>query len=223
MGIIIDITGRRFARLTVVAMAEERVHGRIAWHCRCDCGRELIVSGNALQANNTRSCGCYKLDTTGARRRTHGKSRTPEYKNWCAMKARCYDTNNQDYGHYGGRGIRVCERWKDSFENFLADMGTRPHPRSTIERKDPNKDYSPANCQWASQKQQTRNKRTSRMLTVDGQTKCIGEWAEQYGVRQHLIAQRIRQGWPEDAAVKTAPLKRWNRMRHDNYKQGIKV
>jgi hypothetical protein len=126
------------------------------------------------------------------------------------MKSRCENPNNQDFALYGGRGISVCDRWRHSFEAFLADMGKRPFPRATIERKDTNGNYEPLNCVWAAQKTQTRNKRANRLVTINGVTKCLGEWCEAYGRDYRLVHHRIKTGWAPEAALSTPKQTKWS-------------
>lgn len=209
---IIDLVGKRFERLTVLGMSPKRsAHGKVQWVCECDCGQKLTVPGNALNRGNTRSCGCLKVEKIAALNRTHGASRSPTYTTWCTMKDRCYNPNNKKYADYGGRGITVCDRWIGSYEHFVADMGERPFRGAEIDRKENNGNYEPGNCRWATRSQQTRNKRTTRWITVDGVTKSLAEWSEETGVGQRLIWKRISNGWTAGEAVKTPPLKTWSR------------
>lgn len=206
-----DLTGTTFGRLTAVCVAKDRLHERLAWECICGCGRKLTVTQNALQRGNTKSCGCLKLEMIGARRLTHGMSRTPEYNSWSAMKDRCGNPNNQDYANYGGRGIVVCERWAGSFENFLADMGHRPFPRATIEREDVNGNYEPGNCRWASQKEQTNNKRNNVLLTLNGTTKTVAEWVVSSGLTRTTIEGRLQRGWTIAESLTLPKSHKWSR------------
>lgn len=134
-------------------------------------------------------------------KRSHGRSRTPEYVTWSNMISRCEYTNRRDFKHYGGRGIRVCQRWRSSFEAFLEDMGYRPFPRASLDRINQDGDYCKENCRWATQKEQSRNRKNNVLVTVDGITKTMGEWAEINGVDQRLIRQRLLAGWPPQMAV----------------------
>lgn len=219
MGKIIDITGQKFNRLTAIKMIGLVSLGKdgskkASWLCRCDCGKELAVTSNALRKNNTKSCGCLKTETV-RRPRTHGLSRTPEYVTWTNMISRCEYENRPDFEHYGGRGIRVCERWRGSFQAFVDDMGKRPFPRATLERIRVDEDYEPGNCRWASQKEQTRNKRTSFLVTINGETKTVSEWAEMYGLNQRLVRERLIRGWPPEEAVSPPMRSRWSTRRGD--------
>lgn len=158
-----ELTGQRFGRL--VATEFILAKPKSAWICKCDCGGEAIVTTAKLRAGLTRSCGCFQREDLGNRRRTHGMRRTPEYACWCHLKARCLNPRNPAYASYGGRGITVCDRWKDSFENFLADMGPKPHPNLTLDRINNDGPYSPDNCRWTSYAVQLNNRRPSVQRT----------------------------------------------------------
>lgn len=149
MGALIDISGQRFSRLIVV----KRTNGK--WECKCDCGKTAYASGPNIRSGRQRSCGC--LDSE--RKLIHGKSNSTEYQSWKAMKNRCYRKSFKQYADYGGRGIRVCERWVNSFENFLADMGEKPSEKHTLDRIDINSDYEPSNCRWVDYSEQIINQR----------------------------------------------------------------
>jgi hypothetical protein len=167
--LFIDITGHRYARLTVIQKLNRDKRGYFLWLCRCDCGNEITAGANALRSGNTKSCGCFRLERLsewGKANRTHGESlrgskdRKPsrEYRAWCGMRERCRNPNNKDFAKYGGRGLTVCERWDSSYETFLADMGRCP-PGKSLDRIDNDAGYSPVNCRWATLSEQNKNRR----------------------------------------------------------------
>jgi hypothetical protein len=151
MAVVKDITGLRFGRLTVIRRkgSERRA---ATWLCRCDCGGKTIVNGTKLRLGRVRSCGCYARQI-GLANATHGHLRhyrpTTEYSAWRAMISRCYRPGFANFWSYGGKGIRVCKRWRVSFAAFLADMGPKPEPHMFLCRIDKNGDYKPDNCEWS--------------------------------------------------------------------------
>jgi hypothetical protein len=154
---LVNLTGRIFGDLTVIERAG-RLGNSAAWRIQCKCGTVKIVRSNNLLSGSTLGCGKHKK---GSRLR-HGMKGTPEYEAWCNMKARCYNPNYDFYVDYGGRGIKVCERWLHSFENFFADMGKRPNADYSIDREDVDGDYEPGNCRWADRPTQSQNRRMRR-------------------------------------------------------------
>ncbi len=158
-----DLSGRIFGRLKAI----ERVDSPAGpvWRCSCECGKESKARASSLTRGKSRSCGCLLSDTAKKTMTTHGMSDSRIYKLWCGMIARCSNPKTKQYADYGGRGIRVCDRWK-AFENFLADIGERPSPKHSLDRH-PNNDgnYEPTNCRWATRKEQSANRR--KMARID--------------------------------------------------------
>lgn len=193
--------GTRFSRLLVIGEPFKQ-DGRFRVLCRCDCGNELVVRCLSLVNQNTSSCGCLHKEGVAALNRKHGMSKTPTYVTYLNMVNRCTDTGNKKYADYGGRGIMVCERWRESFENFLADMGQRP-ANGTLERINLDGHYESANCKWATWKEQQNNKRSNRILEHDGQVLTTQQWAEITGLSRSVISHRLRRGWTVAQALTT--------------------
>lgn len=196
----IDITGQRFGRLVVMAYAKTigtRRHRVAMWQCRCICGNETEVRGNDLRAGKTQSCGCLGIEKARASRYKHGKKGTVIYKTWQDMKARCQNEHTKCYDAYGGRGIKVCERWQ-KFENFFEDMGKKPRGL-TLERINNDGNYEPENCRWATRAEQNRNTRFSRNITYQNKRQCLKDWAVELGVNYNTLYYRINKYPPEIA------------------------
>jgi hypothetical protein len=198
----IDETGKRYGRLLVLDRFGT-TGTRATWRCQCDCGKIVIVGGQYLRSARTVSCGCKKAEAVGNRQRKHGLYRTPEWRIWCGLRNRCNNLNNRSYPDYGGSGIYVCQRWMESFTNFLDDMGPRPSSKHTVDRY-PDKDgpYAPSNCRWATMREQNRNRKSNRLITINGVTKLLIEWIEESGKSKRLVSNRIsRGGWPIERAL----------------------
>jgi len=192
IGQYIDIKGKKFGRLFVQEVY--CLNKSYYWKCLCDCGNIVIVHGNKLRSGKTKSCGCI----TKAK---NGLSKSPEYRSWKPMIQRCYDTKARSYKNYGARGIKVCDRWKESFFNFLEDMGNRPQGKS-LDRIDPLGDYEPKNCRWATSKEQGNNKRNNLILEAFGRKQTLQQWADEYNMTWSLLRQRImRENWTVEKAL----------------------
>ncbi len=196
------MTGRRFGFLVVTGRAPNDACGAVRWFVSCDCGTEKSVQGAALRSGVTISCGPSHSKVRHGHARDHAQ--TPEYVSWQSMIRRCYNPEVGQYPRYGGRGIRVCARWLVSFESFLADMGERP-ANKTLDRIDNDGDYEPGNCRWATEKEQSRNRSTSKRVVVDGVSMSLAECAEKFGISRHLLWGRLKRGWAVERAVSDAP------------------
>ncbi len=161
----IDLIGQRFGRLIVLGRSAKKVPNHSVWDCRCDCGNETAALSNNLRRGLTASCGCGVADACCRTMLRHGLARkgqiAPEHRIWRGIIERCTNPNSTSYEYYGARGIRICERWM-TFENFYADMGPRPSPELSIDRKDVNGHYEPGNCRWATPLEQRHNRRDSK-------------------------------------------------------------
>lgn len=200
---IIDLTGKRFGKLTVLQKLDS-VNGFIMWKCICDCGKIVSVSGNNLRSEHTKSCGCLTREVAAIRQTKHGMGRTKTYNTWIQMKTRCNNPHSKEYNNYGGRGIKVCNRWAD-FNMFLQDMGDVPNGMS-LDRINVNGNYEPDNCRWATIKEQQNNKRNNRVFTYKGETHTIAEWSERLNMNFKTLHQRlVRNNWPVEKAL-TIPV-----------------
>ena len=216
MGHFIDLTWQKFGRLTAVGRVENDKLGSTRWLCQCSCGSSFIVvySGN-LRRNNTRSCGCLRKDVAAKNcqlKSIHSHARrgyrSKTYITWEQMRQRCNDSNASNYKNYGGRGIKVYQRWR-SFENFLEDMGERP-PGLTLDRIDNNGDYCKENCKWSTRKEQMRNFRNNRLITINGIAKCLAEHCEDRKLNYKTIHNRLQLGWTTEEAFELIPRKKKN-------------
>jgi hypothetical protein len=200
----VDLTDMKFGRLTVIERSATRRRHVSEWTCRCDCGKTLNVPTDKLNSGNTKSCGCLQRDKARARLRTHGACETPEYRVWRSMRERC---RLRPHPRYGGRGINVCDRWFNSFADFIADIGPRPTPKHTLERINGEGHYEPSNCKWATWIEQNNNKSGIRKVTINGQADTIANWCRRLGINRDTVSNRIHNlGWSYEDAL-TKPVK----------------
>ena len=201
-----NLEGRRFTRLLVLSFSHKNERGELFWNCRCDCGTEKVVKAGTMRRGHALSCGCYHKEAVTL----HGMTGTPTFGTWRSMLERCSNPRLKVYRIYGARGISVCQRWRHSFANFLADMGNRPSGTS-LDRIDVNGNYEPSNCRWATSKQQQRNRRDRRTLTHEGVTMSLYDWADRTGIPAKVIGYRVGSGWPIDRALSLPIMKRGKR------------
>jgi hypothetical protein len=234
---LIDISGQTFGRLTVISKhTEPSKNGGSLWSCLCSCGASVIVNASNLRNGSTQSCGCLAVEWSSkmgadkgfiARRSTtiqkHGHKRksraSVEYKTWLAMKRRCYAQKCKDFPNWGGRGIIVCDRWKFSFENFLADMGLRPEGQYSIDRIDPNGNYEPSNCRWATPVEQgAEHCRSNIPVVVDGiEYPSLKAACRSYGVPFSRTHSRFSSGYSVDEAIKARPYNLSRKRTRESY------
>lgn len=194
--------GEKFGRLTIVSTIVSRKHGARYVLCRCDCGKQRPFAIYQLKTGSVRSCGCLRRDSLLRRNTTHGKSHLVEYSIWAAMIQRCTNPRDKEYPLYGGRGIGVCERWLTNFEAFFEDMGIRS-PDGELDRINNDRSYEPGNCRWASRRQQALNTRANRLLSYNGKTQTMLEWATTAGLNYQTLSTRLNLGWSVARALET--------------------
>ena len=211
MSKLLDLTGQRFGRLTVLSRAEDYISPKgkksSRWLCQCDCGNIKVILGSALKNRRTRSCGCIAKEKIGNYKRTHGKYQTRIYKTWRGMKDRCLNTKHNRYPRYGGRGISICEEWLhfESFYEWAMAHGYRDG--LSIDRINVNGNYEPSNCRWITIKKQANNKGNSRYLTFNGETHTMAEWSEITGINYDTIRNRLNSGWTTEQVLTTKQKK----------------
>ena len=198
----------RVGKLTVIAEAD-RTQGHTQFVCKCDCGTEKLVRGDHLRNAKIKSCGCLRRRT----KRGYVAARKSEYWIWLGIKQRCTNPSATSFHKYGGRGISICDRWANSFDAFLEDMGPRPTPNHSVDRIDNSGNYEPGNCRWADIKTQARNTRYNRIIEFDGQRQCIAYWADQIGAKPNTLVTRLRSGWSVEKTLRTPIAPRRSRLK----------
>jgi len=195
MGRVIDLTGRTFERWTVTGLSHQ-VGKMLYWHCVCECGTKRAVFGGDLKRGGSLSCGCLKRELSSERLATHRMTNHPAYNTWKHMKSRCADPLNDSYYLYGGRGVKLCSRWQ-SFEKFWQDMGPTWVAGTSIDRINPNGNYTPKNCRWSTPLEQAGNRRTRRLINTPDGKMSVTVAAKLFGIDARAVFSRIRYGWPE--------------------------
>lgn len=200
-----QLIGATRHNLTALGLSDVRKDGgRQMLRCRCKCGTETLVRPYRFAKGDAWSCGCHASERAAARNYRHGSRDTPEYRVWTGMIGRCHNPKNKSFPRYGGRGIAVCDRWRDSFQDFLRDVGPRPSPSHSIDRIDNSRGYEPGNCRWATARTQTNNRGVTLLVTLDGETRPLAEWCEARGLNYYTVWSRISQrGWSPEAALST--------------------
>lgn len=200
MGIFIDLTGKKYNKLTVLKRVKDKNKATM-WLCKCDCGKKTIVSAGNLKNNHTTSCGCYAIQ----KKKNKMQKQNPMYKHglyntrinriWNSMKKRCYLKTHQAYNNYGGRGILVCDEWlnkENGFINFYNwSMKNGYKDDLSIDRINVNGNYEPNNCRWATREEQQNNKRNNRIIKYNGEEKTLTEWSKIYGINYNTLISRL--------------------------------
>lgn len=188
----LDITGKKYGKLTVSHFSHISKYGKSMWVCECSCGNKRNIQGSSLINGLSTSCGCNRINLLVKRSKTHGKSRTKEHNIWKSMRMRCLNPKDSSYSGYGGRGIKVCKRWL-KFENFYEDMGNNP-PGTSLDRKNNNKGYSKSNCRWATIFEQNNNRRSSIFIEYKGERMTIAQWSNKLKINYHKLRYWIKKG-----------------------------
>lgn len=187
-----NILNEKFGKLTALKLSH--ISKSAFWECLCECGKYCIIAGYRLRNGTTKSCGCIVSTQKGM-------SKSASYRSWRSMIQRCYDEKVSHYKRYGAKGIKVCDEWKNSFQNFLEDMGERPKGK-TLDRIDPNGNYETDNCRWCTPKQQGNNKNTNFFIECFNKTQTLTEWADEYSIKWSTLRKRILGlKWPIEKAL----------------------
>lgn len=197
----IDLAGKAFGRLKVIKRIGSDNHGQICWECKCVCGNIVIAKSYSLRKGRKKSCGCLRKEISGKRVLTHGMSKTPEYKAWRNMRDRCYNANDDSFQYYGGRGITVCDEWKNDFMAFFNYIGKKPSPKHSLDRINNDGNYEPGNVRWALPNKQQSNTRYNRKIKLHGITMNITQWSKFSGIKRGAIYDRLNYGWPPAKAI----------------------
>ena len=202
-----DLVGQRFGRLTVIEQAGINKYKKALFSCICDCGKCCEVIGSKLVSGHTKSCGCLQKEKASKRMTTHGNSMTRLAGIWYGMRKRCGDPNSKEYG---GRGIKICDEWLNSFQAFYEWAMENGYSNDlTIDRIDVNGNYEPSNCRWTTSKVQNNNRSNNRFMTFNGETHTMAEWADITGIKYQVLASRIlNHGWTVERALTQKVRKR---------------
>lgn len=213
MGIRKDLTGQRFGRLTAISSRMDSDNRRCVWLCKCDCGNYKEFKSATLISGRAQSCGCLHNEIISKMSTTHGMSKTRLYSVWKGMRTRCYNPNSKSYKNYGGRGILICDEWKNDFLSFYLwafANGYNPnakHFECTLDRIDVDGNYCPENCRWVSNTQQANNTRSVSRYTINGVEHTMTDWCNIYSIPKENVQARLQLGWDFEKAVST-PVKK---------------
>ncbi len=192
------LVGRTFGDLTVIAR-EGRQGTKATWKCACSCGNTHVARSDQLKNGDIRSCGC-----KNPHKRKHGRAGTRIYRIWRGMLDRCYNEKAASYANYGGKGVTVCDRWRESIDNFIEDMGLPPSESHTLDRKENADGYHSGNCKWSTPEEQGNNRSTNVDMTFNGKTQTIAQWSRETGLSKDTIRLRLKRGWTADRTLTTS-------------------
>ena len=204
-----DLTGRRFGRLTVIDFYDHNKYGQPRWLCECDCGNTAVVTGSDIRSGSTSSCGCLWRERITQSKTTHGMSQSDIYAEYRSMKNRCYNEQAHNYKYYGGRGIKMCDRWRDDIHAFYDDVSILPNFREegySLDRIDNDGDYEPGNVRWATIKEQCNNRRPNigkRIHEYNGEMYSLREISNMTGISYKTLNNRLLKGWEPERAFNT--------------------
>lgn len=202
-----DLTGKKIGKLIVIKRCGSNKNGRALWLCKCDCGNTKIVCGNSLLTKLTISCGCYNKELVKKVNLKHNMSYTKLYKVWQGMKTRCYDKNFMYYYNYGGRGITICDEWKNDFSKFYEWIINNGYEEGlTIDRINVNGNYEPNNCRWITKREQNNNMNKTIFIEYNGKRQTISQWSKELNISRVALYERIKRGWNAKKTL-TTPLK----------------
>lgn len=198
----LDLTNKKFHRLTALRPCEKTNDGKIKWECLCDCGKTVFVAGTLLKSGKTKSCGCLQKEKISNIAKTHGYSKTRLYKIWKGMRQRTKNSNNPSFNRYGERGITICKEW-EIFLNFREWALNNGYSENlTIDRIDNNKGYSPDNCRWATWKEQANNKSNVPKIALKGELHTCAEWGDILGINYKTLRNRLyRYKWTDEEKI----------------------
>ena len=218
----IDLTGQTFGAWTVIEKCKPIKGVSTKWVCRCKCGREVEVFGTSLKQGLSTSCGCERKQKISEKVKTHGMTNTRLYRIWAGLKARCYNPKKDNYKWYGGKGVKMCDEWKNSFEAFSTWAISQGYTDElTIDRIDSSGNYEPSNCRWISIKEQQNNRHDNIIITFEGKTQTLSKWAEEKGINRVTLWNRIfNYKWDLEKAMNTKVI---NKTHNGNYKNTCKM
>lgn len=191
MGKLIDLTGKKFGKLTVIKKNGSSRNYISMWLCRCECGNEVVIRSDHLRNGSSKSCGCFQREKSKEANTKHGCCYERVYNSWRGMKERCYNEKNSEYKHYGGKGVKVCSEWQEFIPFYQWALANGYAENLTIDRIDNDGNYEPSNCRWATNKEQQNNKSNNRLITYKGETKTLAQWAETTGIAYYTLWHRI--------------------------------
>lgn len=202
---VIDLTGKKYGRLTVIKHIGKDKYNNAIWKCKCSCGNIITIRGATLRNGKAQSCGCLRKEMTKQLAKNniiHNMSNTRLYRVWQGMKSRCYYKQNNRYKDYGGRGIKVCNEWIHDFTAFYEwAINNGYQDNLTIDRIDVDGNYELSNCRWITSRDQQRNKRTSNLYTINGETRCLSEWCEKLNLNYNTVSTRIHRNYTIEKAL----------------------